>query len=260
MKVAVTGKGGVGKTTITAVLARLLARAGHPVVALDADPNPNLGLALGMGADRAEGLDGAANLLIRERTTLSHEHHGSDGGSHAAAPPRLAEDLLAALGASAGDGVRLLQTGRIRRPAEGCLCCGSHRATREIFAELSGDGRMVIADLEAGVTDLCWTEPKPDDAVVIVANADRASAEVARRALQVTKDLEVRRVLLVANRVAPDDVGALRELLPWPTAVEIPDDPDVNQAERRGLSPVDFNPESAAVRAVGALASLLLEG
>lgn len=54
MKVAVAGKGGSGKTTISATLARLLARRGHPVMAVDGDPNPNLGVALGMGRDNLE--------------------------------------------------------------------------------------------------------------------------------------------------------------------------------------------------------------
>jgi CO dehydrogenase maturation factor len=265
MKVAVTGKGGVGKTTVTAALSRLLARAGNPVVAVDADPNPNLGIALGLGAERTESLDGVVNLLMRERAAAAvpnHSHDGEQGQGHThpETPERDAESLLAELGAVAPDGVRLLQTGRIERPAEGCLCCGSHRATREIFAELSGERRVVLADLEAGVTDLCWTDPKPDDAVIVVVTPDRNSIEVARRALQVTIDLDVGRVLVVANRVAPgdDDAASLRDLLPWTTAVEIPEDPAVTEAERQGLSPLDLAPDAPAVQAVADLASQLL--
>ncbi len=250
MKVAVTGKGGVGKTTLTAALARTFARLGTPVVAVDADPNPNLGIALGVGLDANEQMEGVANNVLKRRAA----HHHPPGSETPGHEPD-AEELLDQLGLLAPDGVRLLQTGRIERPSDGCLCCGSHRSTRRMFEELSATDRLVIADLEAGVTDLCWTDPKPTDTVVIVVTPDRSSIEIARRAIRVTRDLEVGRIIVAANRIRhPGEAAHLAELLEAPELVEIPEDPAIAAAEQRELSPLDLTPESPAMAAVHALA------
>jgi len=266
MKVAVTGKGGVGKTTVTAALARTVARLSVPVVAVDADPNPNLGVALGLGLEANDQVAAVANSLLRRR---SERHHAGDADVAAHEPD--AEELLDLLGHRAPDGVRLLQTGRIERPSDGCLCCGSHRSTRRMFDELSADDRLVIADLEAGVTDLCWTNPKPADTVLIVSTSDRSSVEVASRSIQVARDLGVGRILVVANRLRgperplragearPGTIGRLADLLQVAEVVEIPEDPSIGAAEQRELSPLDLDAGSPAMQAIQALALHLLD-
>ncbi|MDQ6838923.1 MAG: AAA family ATPase [Actinomycetota bacterium] len=254
MKIAVTGKGGTGKTTVTAALARTFARLGTAVIAVDADPNPNLGIALGVGLEANEMMEGVANSVLREGA-VHHHHHGDAD----AAPVREAEELLDQLGHLAPDGVRLIQTGRIERPAEGCLCCGSHRATRRMFEELSAEDRLVIADLEAGVNDLCWARPKPTDTVLIVVTPDRNAIENAKRTIQVAHDLDVGRVLVAANRIEhAGESRRLGELLGAVEMVEIPEDPAVAAAERRELSPLDLTPGSPAMLAVHALALRLV--
>ncbi|MDQ6782869.1 MAG: AAA family ATPase [Actinomycetota bacterium] len=253
MKIAITGKGGVGKTTVAAALACTYARRGHAVVALDADPNPNLGIALGMDPDETDHFASVANALVREGAA----HHHDSGAFQA--PEREAEQLLGDLGVEAPDGIRLIQTGRIESSTDGCLCCGSHRATRRLFDELSGHDRVIVADLEAGVTDLCWTDPKPEDTVVIVATTDRSSLEIARRARQVTSDLGVGRVLVVANRVrGPEDSDEVREFMAGSELVWVPEDPAVSEAERSGTSLLDLAGVSPASAALGSLATRML--
>jgi len=255
MKVAVTGKGGVGKTTVTAALALTVARLSVPVVAIDADPNPNLGIALGLGLQATDQLAAVANSLLKRR---SERHHAGDADVPSHEPD--AEELLDLLGHRGPDGVRLLQTGRIERPSDGCLCCGSHRSTRRMFDELSADDRLVIADLEAGVTDLCWTNPKPADTVLIVSTSDRSSVEVASRAIQVARDLEVGRILVVGNRLERQGaIGRLAELAEVADLVEVPEDPSIGAAEQRELSPLDLDAGSPAMQAMQALALRLLE-
>jgi len=254
MKLAITGKGGVGKTTLTAALARTFGRLGNTVVAVDADPNPNLGIALGLGVDRTDRVAGVVNVVNQEKAAHSH-----DAGPAGAPLAREAEDLLDELGVAVSDGVRLLQTGRIERPGDGCLCCGSHRTTREIFDGLAADDRIVLADLEAGVTDLCWTDPKPADGVVVVATPDRSAVEVARRALQVTSDLGVTNVVVVVNRVdGSDDAEWVRGLLPGAEVMEIPEDPTIAEAERRCMSPLEIADDCPAMLAVRSLGAQLL--
>lgn len=265
MKIVVTGKGGAGKTTIAATLARTLARGGSEVVAVDADPNPNLGIALGLGAEDTARLEAIVNVVLRAKAAHSHDHSG-DGHDHdddrqACDPPaeQTAEELLESLSVVAPDGVRLVQTGLIERPAEGCLCCGSHGTTRRILNEVPVDGRTVVADLEAGVNDLIWAYPKPEDVVLVVTEPYVKSIEVARRALQVARDVGVQRILLVVNRVeSPDDVAEVAHVIPDVDLVEVPEDPAVQQADRDGIAALDASPDSPAVTAVAALASRLL--
>jgi len=202
MKVVVGGKGGAGKTTVAAVLARILAQRGTTVIALDGDPNPNLGIALGLGCNQTAGLDSVVNAVFKERAGGGH----SDRAGRPV-PDRHADELLEELGVTAPDGVRLVQCGRIERPADGCLCCGSHITTRRMFAELSGQGRVVIADLEPGVNDLIWINPGSQDAVVIVTQPSRKSLEVTRRALQIADDFSVGRTVVVANRAKATPPG-----------------------------------------------------
>ncbi|HEX2027505.1 MAG TPA: AAA family ATPase [Nitriliruptorales bacterium] len=259
MKIVVTGKGGAGKTTVAAILARTLARTEREVIAVDADPNPNLGMALGLGAEATERLEAIVNVVLRDKAAHGHEH---DHEGHACDPPRdrSAPELVDDLAVAAPDGVRLVQTGLIERPAEGCLCCGSHGTTRRIVNEVPADGRVVVADLEAGVNDLIWAYPKADDVVVVVTEPYVKSLEVARRALQVTRDVGVRRVLVAANRLESDeDLADVASALPDVEIVAVPEDPAVWQADRDGVAALDAAPDSPAVAAVAALAARLVE-
>jgi CO dehydrogenase maturation factor len=104
MKIAVVGKGGSGKTTTAAVLARTLARQGRSVVAMDCDSNPNLGLSLGLGAETTERVVGVREAL-------------DDGGvPHASGP----EELLERFGSDGPDGVRFAVVSAIQNPEPGC--------------------------------------------------------------------------------------------------------------------------------------------
>ena len=157
MKVLITGKGGVGKTTVAAILARTLARRGLEVTAIDGDSNPNLAIALGLG-DSYRGVRSIRNEI------------GGKSDDHAIAT------LTRDFGVAGPDGVRLMQTGEVKKPSEGCLCCGSHMTLRDVFARLeSGPGHWVIADLEPGVNDVLWAYPKPGDAMVIVTDTSKKS-------------------------------------------------------------------------------------
>ncbi len=103
MKIAVVGKGGAGKTTTSAILARTLARTGHRVVALDCDTNPNLGLSLGVGLAATEAL-----LSLRDGVGDDVEH------------ARSWQEIIDRFGADAPDGVRLAMVSKIEDPDHGC--------------------------------------------------------------------------------------------------------------------------------------------
>lgn len=107
MKIAVVGKGGSGKTTVAAILARSLASQGRTVIALDCDTNPNLGLSLGFGIERTTEL-----AAIRQ----SMDDEAAGGSQHAAT----AADLLTRFGDVGPDGVRLAVVNKIEKPNPGC--------------------------------------------------------------------------------------------------------------------------------------------
>jgi CO dehydrogenase maturation factor len=104
VKVAVVGKGGSGKTTTASVLARTLARSGRSTLALDCDPNPNLGISLGLGVDATEHL-----VTVREAVDAGEEEHAAS-----------AADLVERFGVDAPDGVRFAVVSAIQNPEPGC--------------------------------------------------------------------------------------------------------------------------------------------
>jgi CO dehydrogenase maturation factor len=245
MRIAVTGKGGSGKSTVSGALARHLARRGHKVVAVDADPNPNLGISLGVDRETVEGMRPILNSLL----DAGHTHKDPT-------PP--ADDLLARYGVDAPEGVRLVATGKIERPTDACLCCGSHNTTRQFFGDLPADDRIVVADLEAGLNDLVWAHPGRDDVVLAVTEGSAKSVEIARRACRLAEDMGVTRILGVANRtVSDDDVERISAEL-GVEVFAVPEDPAVEHADHLGVAPIDAYPDSPAVVAVGRLAEVLV--
>jgi CO dehydrogenase maturation factor len=251
MKVVVTGKGGAGKTTVAAVIARAMARSGAAVLAVDCDPNPNLGLSLGLGEEVTKGLGAIVNAILEEKPVAPDP-----------APPmdRVAA-LLTRLMVVAPDGVRLVQTGRIERPASGCLCCGSHFTTRQLLHQISLGRGVVVADLEPGINDLIWVDPEAEDVVVVVSEPYRKSLEVTSRTVHVARDLGVERVLVVANRLTGvHDAQLVRRVLPGVETVEVPEDPSIARAGALGTAPADEAHDGPAVAALRTFASDLLSG
>jgi CO dehydrogenase maturation factor len=236
MKIAVAGKGGAGKTTISGTIARALARAGQDVVAIDADVNPMLGISLGLGMDGTERLAGMRQLLS--------ESGNADDAVHV----HTIEGLIELYGEAAPDGVRVVVASRVDMPDHGCLCCGV--SADRLLREIEGDGRTVLGDLEAGVGVLSSMEKGSLDIVLVVANPTPKSIEVARRAVEAAVAREIR-VLVIANRVADDeDLEAISEVLGEHDMVVVPEDPVIARADAEGLAPIDLDDTSPGVRAI----------
>lgn len=239
MKIAVAGKGGVGKTTIAGTLARSLAQAGHEVLALDADTNPMMGVSVGLGPETTD-------LVVAVRQALQDgevEHEPT------------AEGMAERFGADAPDGVRLVVATRIDRFDSGCLCCGV--SPDQLLREFETDGRVVVCDLEAGVGTLMRLQEGQADLVVVVANPSAKSIDVARRALEIAETKAT--VLLAANRVSgPEDVEAIRTALGRDPDIIVPEDPVIAGADRDGEAPIDAGAGAPAVLAIKELADRLV--
>jgi CO dehydrogenase maturation factor len=239
MKIVVAGKGGAGKTTVSGTIARSLARSGRPVIAVDADVNPMLGVSLGLGIDRTEELAAVRQTLMDEEA----EHEPT------------VEGMVERFGADAPDGVRVVVASRMDRPDSGCACCGVN--PDKLIKELEAGERAVLGDLEAGVGALTRMEPGNVDLVLVVTNPTVKSIEVARRAIETALARETR-VLVVANRVQGDeDVDAIRAGLGEHDYVVVPEDPTIARADAEGRSPLDVDESSPAVRALMRLGASL---
>ena len=236
MKIAVSGKGGAGKTTISGTIARALARSGQDVIAIDADVNPMLGISLGLGMDGTERLAGMRQAL------------SESGNSDDAVHEFTIEGLIERFGEDAPDGVRVVVASRVDMPDHGCLCCGV--SADRLLREMEGDGRTVVGDLEAGVGVLSRMENGSLDVVLVVANPTPKSIEVARRAAEAAVAREIR-VLVVANRVADDeDLATITSVLGEHDMVIVPEDPVIARADADGLAPIDLDDASPGVRAI----------
>lgn len=217
MRIFVTGKGGVGKTTVSAALAAALADQGIEVTAVDADGSPNLSLSLEAGDP--EDLPAVAN----ETEPPSEDTCDAE--------PLTAEGLREDFATAGRGGVEVVQTGRIERPSERCLCCGSHATAREVVAALPGDvDQAVIVDLEPGLNDVLWAQPGEGDLLVAVTDASAKALEVARRSLAVGAELGVGDMLVIANKLRDGEEARVREALGDVAVVEVAYSPELDRA------------------------------
>lgn len=241
MKIAVVGKGGSGKTTTSAVVARALGRRGIRVVALDCDTNPNLGLSLGVGDRETERL-----VSVRERVDAGEAEHASNW-----------EDILDRYGTDAPDGVRLSVITRIENPDPGCPCCGL--SAEQLLGSVPDDDVIVIADFEAGIGTLTRLEESTIDVTLVVVEPTPRSIDVGRRAVTIADDQHQGRLIVVANKVSDaDDHDRLGRAFDGHEIVFIPTDGAVDDADRNGSSPFDTAVGAPAVAAISRLAEMLV--
>lgn len=227
LKLAIAGKGGVGKTTLTAVLARLVARAGERVIAVDADPNNCLGRALGFPESVL------ANVVpLSEMKDLLAERAGRDeGGGFFRLDPQV-DDLLDRFGVD-HEGVRLLVMGTVDEPGAGCVCPES-AVLKALVRHLVGlSGVSVVMDMEAGLEHLGRGTAQHIGALLVVAEATPAAARTAARIARLARGLGLRVPGVVMNRVSdPAQVTSVRPLLEGLAVLaELPDDPAVAGSE-----------------------------
>ena len=247
MRIALAGKGGAGKTTISATLARLAARSGLPVVAIDADANPNLSSALGVAPELASSLAAVPPSLVSRRI----------GGSGLTEP---VEDVLDRYALLAPDGVRLLGMGAPAHADEGCLC-SAHAVVSSLLEDLSSPERLVVVDMEASPEHLSRGTVRHVDTVCMVAEPYYRSLETVRRMAALAAELPVERVVVLANKVRSSlDEQAIAEFcdrhafelvgsVPWSEAVVA--------ADRQRAPAIDWPGAQPVVAAVAAVAESL---
>jgi len=227
MKIAISGKGGVGKTLLSAFLSHIFAEAGYSVIAIDADPDANLASTLGF--PNPEKIKPISELedLIEERVGV---RPGQSGAFFKLNPKvdDLPENYSVKL-----DGIRLMSMGRIKRGGTGCYCPEGALLQALVSHLLVQRDEVVILDMEAGIEHLSRGTTKAVDRLIIVVEPGRRSIETAQTISKLAKDIGLENLAVVGNKIRSEaDREFIKESLP---GVEILGyiryDPAINEAD-----------------------------
>ncbi|MEW6675450.1 MAG: carbon monoxide dehydrogenase accessory protein CooC [Nitrospirota bacterium] len=208
MKIAITGKGGVGKTTLASLLSHLFAAEGKRVIAVDADPDANLALALGIPRGEAGEIRPIADMaeLIEERTGA---RPGSMGGIFKLNPK--VDDLPEDIGYRLNR-ITLLIMGKSKAALSGCYCPENvllRRLLRHLVLERD---EVVIVDMEAGIEHLTRGTAEAVDAFIVVVEPGQRSMQTASTVKEMARGLGVKKVFVVANKVrGNEDLDFIRD-------------------------------------------------
>jgi CO dehydrogenase maturation factor len=195
MKLAIVGKGGVGKTTLSAALSMRLASQGRSVVAVDADPDGNLGSALGVPEAQLPQPVTEMRDLILERTEAKDE----GAGLMFKLNPRV-DDLPERFSVDA-EGVKLFVLGTVELGGKGCMCPEGAvlKALMQHLLLLVPDD--VVLDMEAGLEHLGRASARGVDAMIAVVEPGMRSVQTALRVGKLAKDIGIQRTFVVANKI-----------------------------------------------------------
>ncbi len=244
MKIAVVGKGGVGKTTVSGVICRTMAKEGRKVLAIDGDPNPNLSAVLGV--DKKQPPQKSLSTDIIERV--------QDGESWRFRVKMPFDEVLQTYSQDANN-VTLLVVGKPEKAGTGCMC-GSHTVVRElIHSALTSDYQAsMVVDTEASLEHMKRGTSKYVEKMYTVLEPYYRSLEAASRFAEMAKDLGIREVAAIGNKIKTQaEANAIREYCDkekLPIAMMVPYDENIAAADLKGVSIVDYNRDSKAVKVI----------
>jgi CO dehydrogenase maturation factor len=243
MKFAITGKGGVGKTTISSLLSYAFIENGSHVFAIDADPSPCLGAALGFPQDVLAELSPIAEMdeLIYERTGAQP---GTTGGFFKLNPR--VDDLPDRFSVE-HRGIRLLELGAVELGGSGCICPESAMLKSLITHVLLRRDEVVILDMYAGVEHLGRATANAVDAMLVVVEPTARSLGTADQIRKLASDLKLDKVFLIGSKVeVEEDRTFIEQGSPGLEVLgHFPTDPAVREADRKGLAVYDLSQELA---------------
>lgn len=227
MKIGIVGKGGVGKTTTSSLLARALVDRGRRVLAVDTDSNPNLGLSLGLSPEATETLAPIPrSMVVGQRGDMT------------------VADLMNDFAVRTPEGVTLMSALRVDEAGAGCTC-GGHASVKSLLGQaLHTETDDTIIDMEAGIEHLSRAGGTlaNADVLVLLMEPSRKAVITAQRTIGLAKELGLARWVGVGNKIDTDEAREAMESLCLehgvPLDVMIPAAPDIVAADRRG-EPLD---------------------
>jgi len=236
-KIAISGKGGVGKSTLAAAMSLLLARRGTKVLALDADPDANLAACLGMTEDAQKAIVPISRqiALIEERTGAKVKQYGQMFKLN----PEVSD--IADNYAVTHGGVSLLVLGAIEKGGSGCAC-PENVLIRALVSDLVlHNDQALIMDMEAGIEHLGRGTARGVDAMVVVVEPGQRSIDSAHRIIAMADDIGLKNIKFVLNKVASSgDEGFVRGALAGREVLGVvPYCEDLRRVDRNGKSVLD---------------------
>ena len=256
MKIAVAGKGGVGKTLIAGGIAYSLARAGHTTIAIDADPTPNLARTLGIPAEKAGSI-----LTIAENADLIRGKTGTEfPGVYSL--NFTVDDIVARYSFLTPSGVNLLVMGTVKSMDAGCSCA-ANSVLRALLRHLIVErDEAVILVMEAGLEHIGRGTAAGVDCMALVSDANAKSLDTAGRIARMARDFKMGGIVLIGNRVRNDsdtrvitDFAAGHDIS---IAGFVPYDPAVTENGIRGDSILDLT-DSPALDAIGRIGRSIMK-
>jgi CO dehydrogenase maturation factor len=256
MKVAVSGKGGVGKTLIAAGLARGFVERGLKTIAIDADSSPNLAITLGLSAEEARKI-----VPISENKELL-ESKTSTGYSGVYKLSFTVDDIVRDYSTATPFGVNLIVMGTVKAMEAGCMCA-PNAVIRAMLRYLIVDrNEAVVLDFEAGVEHIGRGTARQVDALLIVADSNLKSLEIAKHIHDLAANAGMQQLYLVGNRIMngkqKEAVTNFAERNGLSVLTFIPFDARVIEADTLGQTPLK-NKEIAAVSAIDNICDMLLK-
>jgi len=240
MKLAISGKGGVGKTTFASLLIRTFNASGKRVLAIDADPDANL--AAGLGIANAGDIVPISEMkeLVSERTGAQP---GSIGGFFKLNPK--VDDLPDALSATF-ENIKLMRLGGVKKGGSGCICPESTLLRALVMHIVLARDEVVVMDMEAGIEHLGRATAKAVDKLIVVVEPGRRSIDTAEHIRQLASDIGLNNIGVVGNKIrGPKDEEFLQtHLSDFEFIAFLPYDDSLIEADLKGISPFDMNSKS----------------
>jgi CO dehydrogenase maturation factor len=251
MKIAISGKGGVGKTTFAALLIRTLDQAGKHVLAIDADPDANLAAAVG--------ISGAGDIVpIAEMEDLIYERTeakpGSIGGYFKLNPK--VDDLPDTLSAKLNN-IKLMRLGGVKKGGAGCICPESTLLKALVTHVVLARDEVVIMDMEAGIEHLGRGTAKAVNKLIVVVEPGRRSIDTAGNIRKLASEIGLSNIYLIGNKIRNKDDEAFlkKHLSGFEFLGFLPFDDALIEADLKGISP--FDTESVTLKIVESIAQHL---
>ncbi len=257
VKIAVSGKGGVGKTLVSGTLAGYFAKKGFKVMAIDADPSPNLALTLGIPIEEANKI-----VPISENAELLNSKTRTDYPGVFKLHFTV-DDIIEENGMKSPYGVNLLVMGTIKSAGGGCAC-GANAVIRELLRHMIVErDEIVVVDMEAGVEHMGRGTASQVDIMLIVVDSSRKSLEIAKKLSGFAHEAGIKNVLIVGNRVRDPEEKELITDFTTKNGLQllalIPYDDTVVKADRVGEAPLKYAETSEGVKAIQSIGEQLLQ-